>query len=1134
MKSSRVWIVFCLFFLLFSLPLPKASASALRGAPPVFALPQSGGPVFEMTGALPNGVVNLHYGTTLFINGGQGPFTFSITMGNLPAGLSLDPASGHISGTPTTAGTSNFTVKVTDSLNATATGNFSILINPVPVSTAAQLALLSGRYAILFRGTSDPSVTTPNVSDAIGSFNFDGKGNFTAVVDSNKEGGNPATQCNLSGTYSVGADNRGLLTFAPVGSCVTGSIGGGGGTLAFVLGDVKSGVAATGRLINFDDNSGNSGLGAGLLRRQDPNAFASASFAGTYGFGLTGQDASLGRAVEAGLVTFNNSLAITGGNFDLNDNGTLFTGTTTGSYTAPDANGRTVLTTTVPGLGTFTSVVYIISANEFFFLSLDPTATNILFAGQGERQFNPNSFDLTSLKGPDVVTASGTSSGGTSALAGVATASIVNNVGNISITADIDDGGNLTLGQVQNGTYTVAANGRVVLTGFSSTAIIAYLIRPDRAFLIGQDHGDPPFGEIEPQIGGPFSASPFANNMIIGQNELVPGGSSDISGVAVLAPSNTLNATVDESHSGGDLKYGETQILTYTVDPTGHFKAQTGDGSNLAGYLVSQFKVAVTDTTGPTSDPTPSSHPQLTIVQSIPQAPGAPSPTTTTVNFTTPVPVGSNAQSAPVTFSNAGVGPLTIQTLTNATDFSAAGTCVASLPVALAPGQSCQVVVTFAPGASTPTNTLLNEMITIATDAGNITITATGTAVSAGINFAPGTTINFNNVPVGSNANQTLTVTNSGAVALTISTIVLGGTNAGDFKIQPGVNDCTNGTMLQQNQSCVLPLTFTPGAAGPRTATITFTDNSPAAGSMQIITLQGSGTAPATPTISLSTNSVNFGGVMPNTTSPAQTVTVTNTGLAPLHISNVSITPNQTEFTIVQGSSSCLSGAPVQPNGNCTISITFTPPSTNVFNATVTITSDASNGTQMISLTGSGNTVNFTLNTGPGSGTSVTINPGDTAVFLFNLSSVNGFTGTVNLSCASQQPTITCSIMPSSVNLGPGVTATMITVKTSCSWLGPRFAPFTPLHKTRELVLAPLGLLMALAMLLAVTGIRRQKLRLVSSLAALALFAMSFAGCASVPHSPSGATPPGTYNLVITASAPGSASQSITITLKVL
>jgi hypothetical protein len=388
---------------------------------------------------------------------------------------------------------------------------------------------------------------------------------------------------------------------------------------------------------------------------------------------LTGQDNSLGRAVEAGLITFNNSLGITGGNFDLNDNGALFTGTVTGSYTAPDANGRTVLTTTVPGLGTFTSVAYIVSANEFFFLTLDPTTTNILFAGRGEREFNPNSFDLTSLKGPDVVTASGTSSGGTSAIVGVATASIVSNVGNISITSDSDDGGNLNLGRTQNGTYTVAQNGRTVLTGFSPRGVVAYLIRPDRAFLIGQDAGNPPFGEIEPQIGAPFSASPLANNLFFGQNELVPNGTSDFTGVAVLAPSNTLNITDDESHSGGDLKYGQTIMLSYTVDSAGHLQGTLiGDGSHVAGYLFSPFKAAFIDTTGPTSNPTPSFHPQLTIAQSIPLPPGAASPTTTTVNFTTPVPLGSNAQSAPVTFSNAGVGPLTIQSLTNAADFSAA------------------------------------------------------------------------------------------------------------------------------------------------------------------------------------------------------------------------------------------------------------------------------------------------------------------------------------------------------------------------------------------------------------------------------------------------------------------------------
>jgi hypothetical protein len=199
-----------------------------------------------------------------------------------------------------------------------------------------------------------------------------------------------------------------------------------------------------------------------------------------------------------------------------------------------------------------------------FVLTLDPPTSSFLLAGEGERQFNPNSFGLNSLTGPDVLTFSGTSGNGTNAGAGVVTASVVNNVGTLSGTTDIDDGGNLKLGQVLNGTYTVASNGRSVLTVVGNkTNLVAYLIRPDRAFFIGQDTSDPPSGEIEPQIGAPFSASPFANNLFFGEREMPPTGNSDVTGVAVLAPSNTLNFTTDESHSGGDLNYGQTGSISY-------------------------------------------------------------------------------------------------------------------------------------------------------------------------------------------------------------------------------------------------------------------------------------------------------------------------------------------------------------------------------------------------------------------------------------------------------------------------------------------------------------------------------------------------------------------------------------------
>lgn len=64
------------------------------------------------------------YSKTLTVSGGTGPYTFSIFSGSLPSGLTLNATTGAISGTPTTAGTSSFTVQATDSSTPTAKAGF--------------------------------------------------------------------------------------------------------------------------------------------------------------------------------------------------------------------------------------------------------------------------------------------------------------------------------------------------------------------------------------------------------------------------------------------------------------------------------------------------------------------------------------------------------------------------------------------------------------------------------------------------------------------------------------------------------------------------------------------------------------------------------------------------------------------------------------------------------------------------------------------------------------------------------------------------------------------------------------------------------------------------------------------------
>jgi len=88
--------------------------------------------------SLPGGTVGSPYSQTLHVTGGTAPYTWSISAGALPTGLSLSTA-GVISGTPTTAATSQFTVKVADAVGGTATQPLSIVIAPLPTITTTSL-----------------------------------------------------------------------------------------------------------------------------------------------------------------------------------------------------------------------------------------------------------------------------------------------------------------------------------------------------------------------------------------------------------------------------------------------------------------------------------------------------------------------------------------------------------------------------------------------------------------------------------------------------------------------------------------------------------------------------------------------------------------------------------------------------------------------------------------------------------------------------------------------------------------------------------------------------------------------------------------------------------------------------------
>ncbi len=121
----------------------QASATA-RFTISVVNAPQ---PPLQITGAtLPAGTVGQPYSYVISANGGSGnPYTFTIATGSLPAGLTLGTGGG-IFGTPTTPGSSTFTVQVADTSTNTATASFTLAINPptLAITTGALAPVAAG------------------------------------------------------------------------------------------------------------------------------------------------------------------------------------------------------------------------------------------------------------------------------------------------------------------------------------------------------------------------------------------------------------------------------------------------------------------------------------------------------------------------------------------------------------------------------------------------------------------------------------------------------------------------------------------------------------------------------------------------------------------------------------------------------------------------------------------------------------------------------------------------------------------------------------------------------------------------------------------------------------------------------
>jgi MYXO-CTERM domain-containing protein len=190
------------------------------------------------------------------------------------------------------------------------------------------------------------------------------------------------------------------------------------------------------------------------------------------------------------------------------------------------------------------------------------------------------------------------------------------------------------------------------------------------------------------------------------------------------------------------------------------------------------------------------------------------------------------------------------------------------------------------------------------------------------------------------------TLTNTGNAALNIGAISISGAAAGDFAVAGG--SCANGASIAAGANCTVQARFTPTAAGARAATLTITHN--ATGGSSTVALNGTGNATPQATVALSASSVDFGKLLTGTPSTVATITVSNSGQAALNFTSIVV--GGANAAIITRGGSCAVGTAVAAGAACTVTLQAAPTSAGAIVASLTLASNASNGTAAVSLTG--------------------------------------------------------------------------------------------------------------------------------------------------------------------------------------
>ena len=377
----------------------------------------------------------------------------------------------------------------------------------------------------------------------------------------------------------------------------------------------------------------------------------------------------------------------------------------------------------------------------------------------------------------------------------------------------------------------------------------------------------------------------------------------------------------------------------------------------------------------------------------------------------------------------------------------------------------------------------------------------------------------FTAVAGSSSSTQIFSLVNNGTQSLTINSISLGGPNPSSFS---QTNTCAGSIAAAAN--CSISVNFIPLTAGTFNATLQVSDNT--TDSPQTLSLSGAAAAPA-PGVMLSPATPSFPTTTEGTSSAPQTLTVTNTGNAPLHVSSVSLGgPNPNDFALTNNCT-----AAVAPSANCTVLITFNPIAPGQRTATLTLADDASPSSQAVSLSATAS-VAVTAGATAGGSTSASVSAGQTAQYQLQLAPGAGYTGTISLTCSGAPTGALCQV-PASLSV-TGTASVPFTVSVSTS--GSAFLPVSRGTRPWPVLRIPLWPLIALVFLLltaprlrAFLTTSEEKSGALSAACVLILCVIFGAsGCGgSAATTPQVITPPGNYTITIVLSAKSATGQAL-------